>query len=337
MAKEENYPSYKNVIKQILNSSEASIRYKILVNVLGKKLSSKEVSDTQQEIKESLRVKALLSEQIENGEIPYYAYAKWYGAHWVLAALADIGYPSGDKSLEPLVAQELKWILSPAHTEHVRLIAGRYRRCGSQEGNALYTLLTLGFGGDGCDQIADNLIKWQWDDGGWNCDKKPEAKNSSFHETILPLRSLSLHARLTGNKKSKEAAERAAEIFLKRRLFRKLSDGTIIRPDFVKLHYPCYWHYDFLFGLKVMAEAGFIHNKRCNEALDLLESKRLPDGGFPAESKYYHFIGVKTKERKSGASLVKWGAISTKKMNEFVTADVLYVLKASGRLSTIVD
>jgi hypothetical protein len=31
----------------------------------------------------------------------------------------------------------------------------------------------------------------------------------------------------------------------------------------VKLHYPCYWRYDILFGLKVMAEAGFIRDGRC--------------------------------------------------------------------------
>ncbi len=51
--------------------------------------------------------------------------------------------------------------------------------------------------------------------------------------------------------------------------------------DFLKLRYPCYWHYDILVGLKVMAEAGFLKDPRCREALDILVSKRLPDGGFP--------------------------------------------------------
>jgi len=30
-----------------------------------------------------------------------------------------------------------------------------------------------------------------------------------------------------------------------------------------------------------MADAGFIRDARCKDALDLLQSKRLPDGGFP--------------------------------------------------------
>jgi hypothetical protein len=146
-------------------------------------------------------------------------------------------------------------------------------------------------------------------------------------ESLIPLRALALHSRLTGSRHSGEAAERAAEIFLKRHLFRRQVDGAVIHQEFTRLHYPCYWHYDILFGLKVMAEAGFIQDDRCREALDLLESKRLPDGGFPAEKAYYRV----TNKEVSGRSLVSWGGTSQKKMNEFITADALYILKAAGR------
>ena len=78
----------------------------------------------------------------------------------------------------------------------------------------------------------------------------------------------------------------------------------------------------------MLAEAGFVKDKRCSDALDLLESKRLSDSGFPAEKKYYRVV----KERVSGRSLVDWGGASVKRLNEFVTADVLFVLKESGRL-----
>ena len=101
-------------------------------------------------------------------------------------------------------------------------------------------------------------------------------------------------------------AERAADIFLKRNLFRRQRDGAVIKEDFVSLHYPCYWHYDILFGLKVMAEAGFIHDERCRKALALLEAKRLPHGGFPAEKAYYRV----TERRVNGRSLVSLGGTS---------------------------
>ena len=78
---------------------------------------------------------------------------------------------------------------------------------------------------------------------------------------------------------SQEATQRAAEIFLKRRLYKRQKGGGVIADDFVTLHYPCYWRYDILFGLKVMAEAGLINDARCHAALDVLEAQQLADGG----------------------------------------------------------
>lgn len=313
--------------ERLLASDEPSIRYKMLVNVLGRDRESAEIRALQDEIRESPRVRQLLSERDGDGNIPFHPYAKWYGAHWVLADLADIGYPTGDATLLPLRERVYRWLFGTRHQQQIRTIAGRVRRCASQEGNALYALLTLGLGDDHTDELAARLVAWQWPDGGWNCDRRPEAENSSFMETLIPLRGLALHARLTGNRTSREAAERAVEVFLKRRLYRRRSDGGIIKADFVRLHYPCYWHYDILFGLKVLAEAGFIGDDRCRDALDLLESKRLPDGGFPAEKKYYRVSDT----RVSGRSLVDWGGTSIRRMNEWVTADALYVLQAAGR------
>ena len=41
-------------------------------------------------------------------------------------------------------------------------------------------------------------------------------------------------------------------------MFKRKRDGSVIDKHFVLLSYPPYWHYNILFGLKVMAEAGFI-------------------------------------------------------------------------------
>lgn len=253
---------------------------------------------------------------------------KWVGAHWILADLADNFYPPGDEKLIPLRERQLEWLLHPKHLSSVPVIEGRARRCASQEGNALFSLLRLGLADESCDELADRLVQWQWPDGGWNCDRRKEAVHSSFMESLIPLRALALHAQVTGNEASRAAAERAAEIFLKRRMFRRQSDGSVIDGDFVVLHYPCYWHYDILFGLKVMGEAGFIEDPRCEEALDLLESMRLPDGGFAAGKKYYR----KSWKGGSGRSLVDWGGTSKRRMNAFVTVEVLMVLRAAGRV-----
>ena len=108
----------------------------------------------------------------------------------------------------------------------------------------------------------------------------------------------------------------------------------MIARDFVELHYPCYWHYDVLFGLKVLAEGGFIANAKCEDALALLRSKRRPDGGFPAEGKFWSVGG------KGQRSPVSWGPTGKTRSNEFVTADALLVLerarraRSTGRAST---
>ena len=74
-----------------------------------------------------------------------------------------------------------------------------------------------------------------------------------------------------------------------------------------------------------MEEAGLVSDERCADALSLLESKRLDDGGFPAEEAYY-----RTAARSiSGRSLVRWGGVTRRKMNEFVTCDALSVLAAA--------
>jgi hypothetical protein len=323
------------MIQTLLASSEPAIRYKAHVGVLGEASDSAAIRKLRREIRASDRVQALLSERDADGTIPYHPYSKWYGAHWVLPILADMGYPSGDKTLIPLREQILRWLLDDRHIQAVRVIAGRARRCGSQEGNALWGLLMLGLEDERCDRLAQNLMRWQWPDGGWNCDDNPEADNSSFHETLLPLRALSLYSARTGNTEAADAAKRAAEVFLKRRLFRKLRDGSVMQPRFLRLRYPGYWQYDVLAGLRVMAEAGFLNDERCQEALDLLEAKRLPDGGFAAEERLYQTSDRRSRTGRwaSRRSLADFGVAGRTRSNEFVTADALTVLRAAGRLT----
>jgi hypothetical protein len=311
----------------LLASEEPAIRYKALA-ALGMGATA-EAQRTRVEIPNSLIVRALLAERDADGRIPHHPYAKWQGAHWVLAALADIGYPPGDESLRPLLEQVFGWLLGQSHRHSIRAINGRTRRCASQEGNAIFAALSLGLADERVDRLAADLIGWQWPDGGWNCDKNPAADTSSFMESLIPLRALALHARTTGSAASRAAVERAAEVFLSRELFKRRSDSAIIAADFVLLHYPCYWHYDVLFGLKVMAEAGFSGDPRCAAALDLLESKRLPDGGFPAQRAYYRV----TERQISGRSLVDWGGTGVRRANPWVTVDALNVLVAAGRIS----
>src|SRR5207302_7261439 len=73
------------------------------------------------------------------------------------------------------------------------------------------------------------------------------------------------------------AATKAAKMFLDRRLFRRKSTDAIIDKRFLEFHYPYHWRYNLLHGLKAMAEACLVADRRCREAIDVLKSKQLPD------------------------------------------------------------
>ena len=333
-----------DIIDRLLSSPEPSIRYQMRVRVLGESKDSPDVQQLRQEIRASERVKGLLCSRDEKGRVTpvQHTYRKWKGAHWVLARLADIGYPEGEVELRPVMEQVIRGHCPEKpvvdkrrdlrgeyeYRDGVAVINGQPRICASIPAYVLFSATRLGFVDERCKRLAEKLISVQWPDGGWNCDRNPEANHSSFWETLIPLRALAAYAAHTSDQPAGEAAARAAEVFLKRRLFRRQSNGQIMDPAFVQLHYPCYWRYDILFALKVMAEAGHISDERCGEALDLLESKRLSDGGWPAEARFYRV----SNDFASGTEWVSWGQCSGKRMNEWVTADALYVLKAAGRL-----
>lgn len=331
------------IVDDLLKSSEPSIRWKVRVHVLGEDPESRKVKRIREEIRNSARVSAILANRDSRGRLEprKNIYAKWQGAHWTLATLADIGYPSGDESLAPIRDQVLDHWLSDSFYEEfeaatkaasyqkrgVPVMRGRYRRCASQQGYSLYFLHKLAIADDRAERLVERLLHWQWPDGGWNCDKDPSADTSSFMETLLPMTGLAIHARARGDKNARQAALRASEVFLTRGLFKRRSDRSVIRPDFVQLHYPLYWHYDVLGGLKGMAELGLLKDPRCSSALDLLEEKELARGGWPAERRHYK---VSTRIENS-AEYVDWGGCSKTRMNEWVTADALHVLREAGR------
>lgn len=322
------------VVESLLAGDEPSVEWKLRSEVL--KQPAAELEELRERIRDSPRAKGLLS-----GLAPGHVYNKWHGAHWVLSALADLGYPGGAPELAPLrdrVADT--WLDDQFYNEFeaassaasygkkgVPLIAGRHRSHGSVHGNALRAMCRLELADERAGQLVERLLYWQWPDGGWNCDRNPAADTSSFMETLLPMRGLQAHADSTGDRAAGHSASLAAEVFLSRSLFRRRLDGSIINPDFVRLHYPLYWHYDVLGGLRGMAEVGKLGDKRCSEALDLLEEKRLPAGGWASGGRFYSV----SAEAKPNTDSVDWGS-GKAKMNPWVTAEALGVLAAAGRL-----
>jgi hypothetical protein len=104
-------PQNADVPQRLLQSAEPSVRLQVLSDVLGQPSDSRDVRLLREQVRMSSRVATLLSERDETGRIPHHPYsAKWYGAHWVLVALAELCYPQGDESLVPLRDQIMDWL-----------------------------------------------------------------------------------------------------------------------------------------------------------------------------------------------------------------------------------
>ena len=76
----------KPFVERLRREGDPSTRYKLAGHREAPRLAS--------EIQRSKRVAALLSERGRDGRIARHPYTKWTGAHWVLATLADLGYPA---------------------------------------------------------------------------------------------------------------------------------------------------------------------------------------------------------------------------------------------------
>jgi hypothetical protein len=135
------------------------------------------------------------------------------------------------------------------------------------------------------DAVATRLLGEQLEDGGWNCEVENGSVRSSFHTTVRVLEGLLAHERATGGSVQSVAARRRGEEYLlERKLFRRLSTGEVIDPDWLQFSFPTRWHYDVLRGLEYFRDTGDSPDPRLEEAVDLLRSKQQPDGTWLLEN-----------------------------------------------------
>ena len=319
-------------VNWLLESGDPSIRCLTLTDVLGHPSDSRAVLVAKKQIPNGPVVKTLLAGQLVDGSFGVHPYQKWTGAHWRLVSLVELGIPPGFRPAVKATDLVLKWLLGEAHLGNVPKINGRYRRCASQEGNALAVCSRLGLAEDPrVVKLAESLVEWQWPDGGWNCDRIAEADHSSVNESLSTLWGFVEFQRATGDREYLKPIERASEFFLQHHLFRSDHTGEIIHPGMVKLHYPLYWHCDILQELTILSRAGKLDDPRTKEALDIVEKKRGPDGLWRADDYYWNVRrtpSTKLKVLVSNVEVVDWGR---KGPNKMITLNALRALKAAGR------
>jgi hypothetical protein len=149
--------------------------------------------------------------------------------------------------------------------------------------NGRIVALGVYFGHD-VDGIVSRLLSEQLEDGGWNCEAENGSVRSSFDTTINVLEGLLAHEQATGGAGETGAARRRGEEYLlERNLLRRKSTGEVVRPTYLQCSFPTRWHYDVLRGLEHFRAAGDPPHPRVDEAVELVRSKRQPDGTWPLE------------------------------------------------------
>ncbi len=141
----------------------------------------------------------------------------------------------------------------------------------------------------GLDSVVDFLLAQRMPDGGFNCrSNRSGAAHSSLHTTTSVVEGCTSYLTAGHRHRRDEvtvARDAAIEFLLAHRLYRSHRTGQVIRPEFTRLHHPTRWYHDILRGLEALAAAG-VTDARMDDALELLASRRRPDGRWAAARAY---------------------------------------------------
>ncbi len=161
--------------------------------------------------------------------------------------------------------------------------------------------------GEASERLVDQLLEEQLQDGGWNCEA-PDSHRSSFHTTINVLEGLLEYERVYGaSSPVTDARARGQEYLLERRMFRRLSTGEVVNPEWLRFSFPPTYHYDVLRGLDYMRAAGVEYDDRMAEAIALVDNRRGPDRRWPMEFLHPDRFPLEMEPETSAAS--RWNTL----------------------------
>ena len=338
------------VLNWLLEEDEPSSRYHTLIDLQERGQNDQSVVDARTRIGKVGWASKILAKQKDNTywDNPRSCYVpKFSACSWQLIVLADLGISSRDKRVKSAVDHFLE-----LHNVESGGISLRPR--GNQKfephicatGNAVRALAKMGYAED--DRVLramDWLLSKQLADGGWNC--SPAGKHGSFMSVIQPLWALSEMMAHDASEGWEVSAKRGAEFLLKHRVYRSDQDDSVILLDFLRLHYPLHYCYDFLHGLRVLTELGVKNDPRMNDAISLLLEKRLPDGKWVLDGVYrgwrhaHAMHGEETVSRPEERELITqgWGTERALQIEEagkpskWITLQAILVLKRLGLLA----
>ena len=344
----------------LLDPENPSVRYQTLVDVLGYSPERKEAAEARRQISGNLIFKRIMAGQSKAGYWPRKDTCdspRFTGALWALILLGEMAVlPDTRIKKECERFFELHQTDNGAFSYDSKLRQKKQHDEPCLTGNMIRSLLVLGYDKDPRVRRAiDWMPEAQLEDGGWNCDypqyQDVKVRHSSFMSTIEPLWAYSEIPKQRWTRRMKRSIERAAEFLLMHRLYKADHHEWIpMNRTITALHFPMYYYYDVLHGLRVLTKLGYGGDERMRDAVHLVMSKRRPDDKWILEGDWFSEPGTSTRwldpkaSENSAGPMDPWGnslAGSTKfdleqvgKPSKWITLSCYRALVQTGDLIT---
>lgn len=327
----------------LLENDNPPIRYHTLRDILGRSPNDPEVKKAQQKIKSYGPARKLLRLRNRQGYWPpkttFYT-PKWTSSVWPLMLLGEMALPP-DEGIKAACEKFLDMhqldngaFVCPSPQDvkqwsqkHPRQKAVRWEEpC--LTGNMIRTLLVFGYQDD---PRVKKAVEWmpehQLEDGGWNCNyPEKKVKHSSFMSTIEPLYAYSEIPKSRWTRKMRRSIQNGAEFLLMHRVYK--SDNHHWKetlPFATSFHFPMYYFYDALHGLRVLAKLGYGDDSRVKDAVHLILSKQSPDGKWLLEGDWSRERDAKQDKRPNLVDVEElW------KPSKWITLNCYRALTATG-------
>jgi len=310
-----------NTIEWLLETNNPSVRYFTLRDLLEKQHTDEKVHDAKQKIMRTGVVPTILKKQTDKGywEEPERFYsAKYKGTVWQLMILAELGADGDDDR----VRKACEFILSSsqdresggfAYSSSTKKEGGRHGEViPCLTGNMVWSLIRFGYLDDSRlqraiewittyqrfdDRIAEVLKGWPYDRLKTGC----FGKHSCHMGAVKTVKAL---AEIPENKRNtavEQTIKTGAEYFLLHHVFKSSHNlDKIPKPGWLKFGFPLMYQTDVLEILGVLTSLGY-HDKRMQEAIDLVVSKQDAQGRWILENTYNgrYQVNIETKEKPS--------------------------------------
>jgi hypothetical protein len=317
-------------IDWLLEKDNPSVRYSTLRHLLDRSDDDRDVQAARRAIMQSEPVRKILAAQNPEGYWvkpgPGYT-PKYQSTAWQILFLAELGADGRNKQIQ----KGCEYLLKHAQATHggfsalANAVPSGAIHC--LNGNLIWALVALGYGDDA--RVA-RAVDWlagaiTGDDFKWFCALVPgpgfkcganRGKPCAWG-AVKSLRALANLPPALRSRKVKQATAMAVDLLLSRDLAKADYPYRVrVSGEWFKFGFPLSYTSDVLEALLALTNAGYARDPRLKNALELVLSRRDPDGRWAMK----HSLNGKM-----------WADIEVKgKPSKWITLRAMRVLKAAG-------